>query len=103
MKYGFIGAGNMASAIMKGMVKSKTYSASDLYAFDVNKPALTNLQTQISITPLESANEVIKHSDVVIFAVKPNVLVSVLEETKSEILAKKPLVISIAVGKTLAY
>ena len=41
MKYGFIGAGNMAGAIIKGMtVGTGSFNGSDIYVYDLHRPAL---------------------------------------------------------------
>ncbi len=104
MNYGFIGAGNMASAIIKGMtIGTKSFDGKNIYACALHKSTTDKLAEECGIISCSSASEVIAKSDVLILAVKPAVLADVVPPVKNEILQKKPLVISIAAGKTLSY
>ena len=105
MNYGFIGAGNMAGAIIKGMtIGTKSFDGKDIYACALHKSTTDKLAEECGINSCETASEVIKASDILILAVKPAVLADVVTaEIKAEIAEKKPLVISIAAGKTLDY
>ena len=50
MKIGFIGAGNMASAILRGAVRSGAFAADDLCAFDLNSAKTAALQNELGIS-----------------------------------------------------
>ncbi len=103
MKIGFIGAGNMASAIIKGAVRSDAFSAEDILAYDLNTAKTAVLHEELQITAADSCAALIAASDAVVLAVKPNVFESLLP-TLSDVLQKKdPLIISIAAGKTIAF
>lgn len=104
MNYGFIGAGNMAGAIIKGMtIGTGSFDGKDIYVYDLNQLSAEKLADICKINVCGSAEELIAASDVLILAVKPNVLPEVVTDVKEKILAKSPLVISIAAGKTLEF
>lgn len=95
MKIGFIGAsGNMASAIISGILKSGYESEKNLNLFDISTDKLKSYKDAVLC---ESAADVVKMSDYIFLAVKPQILFSVISEIKNEITDKKVLV-SIAAG-----
>lgn len=104
MTYGFIGTGNMASAIIKGMTLGNGgYSGNLIYVYNRSNTSPQLLHELCNVNICTTAEEVIKNSDVLILAVKPNVLTDILPTLKSSILSSKPIVISIAVGRTIEY
>lgn len=103
MAIGFIGCGNMASAIINGIIKSGVFEADDINAFDIYKPATDTLKEKYNINVLGSEADVVNESDTVILAVKPNVLTDVLNKINNALLEKECLVISIAAGKTTDF
>lgn len=104
MKFGFIGAGNMAGAIIKGMtIGTKSYNANCIYVTSKTKVSSHELAQLCGVTACDCSQEVIENTDVLILAVKPYVLSEILPSLKEMILKKNPLVISIAAGKTLDF
>lgn len=103
MKIGFIGAGNMASAILRGAVRSGTFAPADLCAFDLDAAKTDALGRELDICTAESETALIAQSDAVVLAVKPNVLSSLLPSVGETLQARQPLLISIAAGKTIAF
>ena len=101
MKIGFIGAGNMAGAIIRGMV-SGGFRGSDIVAFDTDNAKLIQLFEDCGICMTTSAAEVAEQVDALVLAVKPQVLPSVLPPLSPVLHRCGPLVISIAAGKSLA-
>ena len=101
MNYGFLGAGNMNGAIIKGMIKSGI-DAKELFVFDKNTDVTANLKKECGINICLSQEELL-NKDVIILGVKPQILDVIATTIKKDIGEKKPLVISIAVGKTLSY
>lgn len=99
-KIGFIGAGNMAAAMIGGLIQ-QGISAENIWASDLNGEALSGLQQQYGIHTSQDNAELIASSDVVILAVKPQVLKQVLEPLKAVIYERQPLLISIAAGINL--
>ena len=98
MKLGVIGAGNMASAIVRGVVASKKISTNDIFVSDKDTKKLKALGEFGRNTTTDDAT-VYKSSDVVICAVKPNIYPIVLDEA-AQCDMKDKLIISIAPGIT---
>lgn len=98
---GFIGAGNMAGSLMGGMIAKGTPAAS-ITAFDPNTEGLEALASQTGISACDSNEQLIARSDIVVIAVKPQVLKQVLSPLAQSFQAKKPLIISIVAGITSA-
>ena len=99
MNIGFIGSGNMATALAKGFLESGTVASQNLFVSDKSQESLKKWEGLGVKTSLDNT-DICKASDVVIFAVKPNVLPSVFDEVKEFVRGK--LLISIAAGVTIA-
>lgn len=99
-RIGFIGLGNMGSAILQGILASQTVTAEQFYVYDINPEATDALKQQYSINVLETAKDVAKESDIVFIAVKPNNMSEILTEIQKE-LKKSTVVVSIAAGITI--
>lgn len=104
MKYGFIGAGNMAGAIVKGMAR-KTACGGDILITSRTVVSAERLAAECGAKACRTGAEVVRGCDVLVLAVKPQMLTEVLDTLGEEIAAKqpRPLVVSIAAGKTLEY
>ena len=96
-KIGFIGAGNMASTIIDGLVNSFSDIDNKIYVTDIDKEKVQKLHIRLNINLCESNVELVKQCDIIFLAVKPNVYQPVLKEISSHIDGEK-LVISIAAG-----
>ena len=104
MKYCFIGTGNMAGAIIRGMVSGKNpVSPKDIFAISKTNISAKKLADECSINICENYNDAVSGCDVVILGVKPHILAEVAPFIKDIILKEKPLVISLAAGKTTEY
>ena len=93
----FIGAGNMASAIMGGLINSGSDPLS-IWACDPSQEKLTDQKQKFGIQGTTDNSEAVAVADVVILAVKPQVMELVLAPMQAALQAKKPLVISVAAG-----
>jgi pyrroline-5-carboxylate reductase len=98
-KIGFIGGGNMASSLINGLIASG-YSSRQIWVSDINENTLKLLAAKLDINVSSSNDEVIKHVDVVVFAVKPQVLETVAKNAAALIRQQQNLVVSIAAGIT---
>ncbi|MDR2564926.1 MAG: pyrroline-5-carboxylate reductase [Bifidobacteriaceae bacterium] len=103
MKIGFIGAGNMAGAIIEGIIASGLVGADAIAAHDPDDRKVKDLAKRTGIAAFAGNEEVVAASDVVVLAVKPQYVPSVLEQVGGQIVAKAPLVVSIAAGITLKH
>ena len=100
MKIGFIGCGNMAKAIIEGILAAALFKKTDIYASALNENKLTDYCKRVGITAGNN-KEISQQCDIIILAVKPQKFADVLPEIKDDIHGK--LVISIAAGKTIEY
>ncbi|MBC8632345.1 pyrroline-5-carboxylate reductase [[Eubacterium] tenue] len=99
-KIGFIGSGNMAKAMIGGIVKSKLVDSNNVIASDLNELVLENVKNEYGINVTTNSKEVVKFSDIIIVAVKPNVYDIVLEGVK-ELIDNEKIIVTIAAGKTI--
>lgn len=94
IKIGFIGAGNMGSAIMKGISKSSVNA--ELFAFDPDSSKTEGL-SEYGVKACYSETELVSSCKYVFLAVKPQIIEGVLETVSSAVTAETVL-ISIAAG-----
>ena len=102
MKLGFIGCGNMAGAIMGGIIKNQVFKPEEIIGSDVFVPTREKARDQYGIQITDSNLEVVEKSEVIVLAVKPQFYESVITEIKDKVTEDK-IVITIAPGKTLAW
>ena len=99
MKIGFIGSGNMAKALMKGILDKGISSNEEIISSDIFPEALEFVKKEYSIKTTEDNKEVVRNSEIIFLAVKPQIMNEVLEGIKEEI--NEQLIVSIAAGVTL--
>ena len=98
MKLAFIGAGNMAGAILKGLVE-QGYGAENIQVSDLNVEQVNKLQSQYPALKIGTDNaQAVAEAEVVILAVKPQVMSEVCKTLE----IGNKLVISIAAGISVA-
>ncbi len=96
-KIGFIGGGNMASSLISGLIASG-HSPQHLWVSDINPDTLKLLAEHHNVNTSANNEVIINSVDVIVLAVKPQVLSSVAKSAAALIQQKKPLVVSIAAG-----
>ena len=98
-KIGFIGCGKMASAIIKGALSSsKGYN---IKGSEINQEFAESAHKRLGIDVITDNKQLVKESDVVFMAVKPNCVTEILEEIKPMLTPDK-LLVSIAAGVNTA-
>ena len=97
---GFIGAGNMATAIIKGLIAQKG-SGSFINVFDVSSEKLDEI-SKLGVNAFSSSQDVVKNSEIIVLAVKPQNYAEVLEALKDVVSTDKTFV-SIAAGISINY
>ena len=102
MKIGFIGLGNMATAMIGGILGKRLYTKADIIGSDKLQSTADKAKEKFGIETYADNKAVVKAADVIVFAVKPIFLPEVIEEIKDEV-TKYKLVISIVAGKTIAW
>ena len=101
-RIGFLGAGQMATALAKGFVAAQFLKESDVVAFDPVPAAARSFQAAVSGSTFAGSNaEVAAHCDVLFLAVKPQQMTEVMQQVKESASSDK-LFVSIAAGVTLA-
>lgn len=100
MKLGFIGLGNMARAMIVGMLKEQVVSASDIMGSAASAASREYAMQNLGILIGEDNIQVARFADVLILAVKPQVLPQVVSQIKDEV-APETVVLSIAAGVSL--
>jgi pyrroline-5-carboxylate reductase len=101
-KLGVIGCGNMGEALIKGIVHAGLIPKEALIVSDVREDCLKNLKNTYGVSTFSSNTEVVSKSDIIILAVKPQIIEGVLKEIAPGI---KPshLIISVAAGITVRF
>ncbi len=95
-KIGFIGTGKMGEALIKGILHAKLVPPSRIYASDMDLSKLQSLEKEYEINICGNNCASVINSDIIIIAVKPQIVLEVLKEIKNSI--KNQLIISIAAG-----
>lgn len=96
-KIGFIGGGNMAGSLIKGLI-ADGYPAADIWVSDLDEAKLEAYRNQFGVHATTNNNELVNEVSVVVLAVKPQVLKMVAESIKDIVKERAPLVVSIAAG-----
>ena len=100
VRFAFIGGGNMAEALIKGLLSGLGVKPQQIIATDVVPERRTYMQTTYGITASADNKHAVQESTVVVLAVKPQIMPMILEEIAPVVNSEK-LVISIAAGITL--
>lgn len=102
MKIGFIGLGNMATAMIGGMIKQEIVSAKDILGSARTEQTVKKAEDAFGIIGCKDNAEVAGQADILFLAVKPQMYPDVIGHIKD---AVKPetIVVSIAPGKTIAW
>lgn len=103
MTIGFIGGGNMAGAIIKGLLAASLYRPEEVFVTDITLERSKDCAKRLGVAAADTAEALIEHADTVVLAVKPGVFPSLLPSIAPYLQEKNPLVISIAAGKTLGF
>lgn len=102
MKIGFIGCGNMASAMIGGMLKKKLVAPSDILASGLNESRRNEKAKEYGIQVTGDNQAVTEFADILFLAVKPQQYEAVITEIKNGVRADQ-IIVTIAPGKTIAW
>ena len=95
----FLGAGNMAEALIKGILGTGLFRKETMIAADLSPERITLLRERYKIRTTLSNSEAVREADIVILGVKPSVVEPVLEKVGALLKGKR--VISVAAGITI--
>lgn len=101
MKIGFVGCGNMAKAIIQGILEKGIVKAENITAADKLEEVVNAAKNKFGIQATTSNIEAVAGADVIVLAVKPQFLEDVITEIRDSV--NNQLIISIAAGKTMAW
>lgn len=99
-KLGFIGAGNMAKAMMGGIIRNEIIPCEEIIASDAYAPSLDAARESLNIETTENNLKVIEEAEVVVLAVKPQYYATVINEIKDHV-RENQIIVTIAPGQTL--
>lgn len=101
-KVAIIGAGKMGEAIIAGLLKSGNYSPEDIQAVEIVESRRRFINQTYKVECFDDAKKVVDFGDIVLIAVKPNVVGKVLEQI-GPVMKPGKVLVSIAAGVTLEF
>lgn len=102
MQLGFIGCGNMANAMMRGIIYNNIIPCNEIICADVLEACTKKAADELGVKIAENNKRVVQESEIIVLAVKPQYYESVIEEIK-DCIRDDHIVITIAPGKTLEW
>ncbi len=102
-RVGFIGAGNMATALLRGLIRAGICSPKQLRASDPSSERLSKLAEELGFEASASNTAVARDSDIVVLAVKPQVMARVLDGIREAEPPSDRLWVSLAAGVTTEF
>lgn len=102
MKLGFIGCGNMATAMIRGIIEKGLIARENITASEISEELADKIQKELKISATLDNCELMERSDIVFLSVKPQYYESVIEGIKDKI-RQDQILVTIAPGKTLNW
>ena len=102
MKLGFIGCGNMASAIINGIIANGLMKPEEVIGADIFAPSREKVKETLGIQIAENNKEVIRKADAFVLSIKPQFYEEVIHEIREEV-SENQIIITLAPGKTVAW
>ncbi|MFH1993331.1 MAG: pyrroline-5-carboxylate reductase, partial [Pseudomonadota bacterium] len=100
-KISIIGTGNMGEALVSGLISSGSTDPENIICTDIRENQLDSVKEKYGVATTANNLDAVKAAEIIIYAVKPQIIASVLRETASGLDMSK-LIISIAAGVPLA-
>lgn|SRR3990167_2140975 len=97
----FIGGGNLASSLIKGLI-AKGYDKEAISMSEPSEKQRELLSAQFEIKTYADNHEAVKEAQIIVLAVKPQVLKTVVEDLAKD-LSHRPLIISVAAGLRISF
>lgn len=102
MKIGFIGTGNMAQAMIGGIIKKGQVTTDQIIGSDVSDICLEQVQRDYHIQVTQDNDRVVHESDVLFLSIKPQYYEQVIHQIRDKV-REEQLIVSIAPGKTISW
>ncbi len=100
-KIGVIGTGNMGESLISGLIYARSSVSENIICSDIRKEKLKSIKDTYGVVTTTSNIDVVKASEILIYAIKPQIMVTILNETAAHLDMSK-VIISIAAGVPLA-
>ncbi len=100
LKIGFIGVGNLAQTVIKGLIENKVVEAKSIFGSNRSDGKLQKIADLYGINACATNEEVVDKADVIVIATKPQDLAGAIEPIAS-VFTEKQMLISLAAGVTL--
>lgn len=97
---GFIGCGNIANAMIVGLIKSKTISPQSVMVSNRTPEKLEKISAKYNVHTAMDNKEVAKFADILILSVKTNKYFKVIDEIKDSI-SSDTIIVSLAAGRSI--
>lgn len=101
-KIGFIGCGNLAYAMISGMLGSGVYTPNDIKASNPGNKRLERMRSEFRIHVSHDNRKVVEFSDIILLTVKPKICYDVIQEIKDSV-TDRHLIITVAAGVSTDY
>ena len=101
-RIGFIGCGNMAGAMIGGIIGEKLVAPEEIYASNRSQGALDRAKEQWGICVTRDNREVAKESKIIVLSVKPQFYELVIGEIR-DVVTDDQIILTIAPGKSLGW
>ncbi len=98
----FIGAGTIAASLIGGLIKNQ-YPAEKIWASNPDQTCLDDLHSRFGIHIDQDNNAVAEHADIIILAVKPTIIATVVKQLAAIIERRQPLLISVAASISIPF
>jgi len=98
---GFVGSGNMAEALIKGITAAKLYAPENVFVSDIRSERLESLADKYGVTAVENNAELAGNVETLVLSIKPQNMNDALQSIK-DVINAETLVISIAAGIKVA-
>lgn len=102
IRIGFIGAGVLATTMIKAIIKSELTNSQNIFVSDLDNDKLLALEMKTGINTQNSNREVLENSEIVFLTIKPNIYSGVLEEV-APFLSPNHILISVAAGLSSSF
>jgi pyrroline-5-carboxylate reductase len=102
MKIGFIGLGNMAGAMIGGLIKNKTFKKEEIIGTDISKEVEEKVKAETGIEIGDSNKETARKAHIIVLSVKPQYYEDVIGEIRFSV-REEQMIITIAPGKTIEW
>lgn len=102
MKIGFIGAGNMGGAILKGYLSNKGMNPKDVYVCDSDQEKVNQLEVNLKINGCSTIEDLTGQCDIILVGIKPDGFEQVLPKIANEY-TKDKIIVSMAAGINISY